>query len=119
MLRRLEKRILVDLPSEEARRVMIQHWLPPLSNGSGVKLRTDLDYSLLSQVGNTAGAPGPQCDPGLGLSHRAGHTLSSPEAADTAGTLSKAHTHGNRCLHTALPAKWCVLVLSAGPDPQP
>uniref|UniRef100_A0A8D2QTH0 Katanin p60 ATPase-containing subunit A-like 2 n=1 Tax=Zosterops lateralis melanops TaxID=1220523 RepID=A0A8D2QTH0_ZOSLA len=52
MLRRLEKRILVDLPSEEARRVMIQHWLPPLSNGSGVKLRTDLDYGLLSQETN-------------------------------------------------------------------
>ncbi|NXF70523.1 KATL2 protein, partial [Sclerurus mexicanus] len=49
MLRRLEKRILVDLPSKEARQVMIQHWLPPLSNSGGVKLRTDLDYSLLSQ----------------------------------------------------------------------
>ncbi|NXM28428.1 KATL2 protein, partial [Oxyruncus cristatus] len=49
MLRRLEKRILVDLPSKEARQVMIQHWLPPLSNTKGVKLRTDLDYSLLSQ----------------------------------------------------------------------
>ncbi|KAM7026091.1 katanin p60 ATPase-containing subunit A-like 2 isoform 5-T5 [Acridotheres tristis] len=52
MLRRLEKRILVDLPSQEARRVMIQHWLPPLSSSSGVKLRTDLDYSLLSQETN-------------------------------------------------------------------
>ncbi|KAJ7427684.1 Katanin p60 ATPase-containing subunit A-like 2 [Willisornis vidua] len=49
MLQRLEKRILVDLPSKEARQVMIQHWLPPLSNTGGVKLRTDLDYSLLSQ----------------------------------------------------------------------
>ncbi|XP_071436075.1 katanin p60 ATPase-containing subunit A-like 2 isoform X2 [Pithys albifrons albifrons] len=49
MLRRLEKRILVDLPSKEARQAMIQHWLPPLSNTRGVKLRTDLDYSLLSQ----------------------------------------------------------------------
>ncbi|NXF10086.1 KATL2 protein, partial [Smithornis capensis] len=49
MLRRLEKRILVDLPSKEARQVMIQHWLPPLSNSGGVKLSTDLDYSLLSQ----------------------------------------------------------------------
>ncbi|XP_009074712.1 PREDICTED: katanin p60 ATPase-containing subunit A-like 2 isoform X2 [Acanthisitta chloris] len=49
MLRRLEKRILVDLPSKEARKVMVQHWLPPLSNNGGVKLRADLDYSLLGQ----------------------------------------------------------------------
>ncbi|XP_054253694.1 katanin p60 ATPase-containing subunit A-like 2 [Indicator indicator] len=49
MLRRLEKRILVDLPSKEARQVMIQHWLPPLSSSGGVELRTDLDYSLLGE----------------------------------------------------------------------
>ncbi|NWI11550.1 KATL2 protein, partial [Crypturellus soui] len=49
MLRRLEKRILVDLPSKEARQAMIRHWLPPLSNSQGVELRTDLDYGLLGQ----------------------------------------------------------------------
>uniref|UniRef100_A0A3B3VXT7 Katanin p60 ATPase-containing subunit A-like 2 n=1 Tax=Poecilia latipinna TaxID=48699 RepID=A0A3B3VXT7_9TELE len=31
MLRRLEKRILVGLPSSPARQAMISHWLPPLS----------------------------------------------------------------------------------------
>ncbi|XP_043299987.1 katanin p60 ATPase-containing subunit A-like 2 isoform X5 [Cervus canadensis] len=49
MLRRLEKRILVDLPSQEAREAMIHHWLPPVSRSSALELRADLDYGLLSR----------------------------------------------------------------------
>ncbi|CAG5867268.1 unnamed protein product [Menidia menidia] len=49
MLRRLEKRILVSLPSSPARQAMISHWLPPLSSTGGVQLRTALDYKLLAE----------------------------------------------------------------------
>ncbi|XP_071390595.1 katanin p60 ATPase-containing subunit A-like 2 [Centroberyx affinis] len=49
MLRRLEKRILVGLPSEPARQAMISHWLPPLSSTGGVELRTELDYESLAK----------------------------------------------------------------------
>ncbi|XP_062333759.1 katanin p60 ATPase-containing subunit A-like 2 [Osmerus eperlanus] len=49
MLRRLEKRILVGLPSCPARQAMISHWLPPVSCTGGVELRTDLTYEMLAQ----------------------------------------------------------------------
>ncbi|XP_046716634.1 katanin p60 ATPase-containing subunit A-like 2 isoform X2 [Silurus meridionalis] len=49
MLRRLEKRILVGLPSCSARKSMINHWLPPISNTGGVELRTELAYDKLAE----------------------------------------------------------------------
>ncbi|XP_074547283.1 katanin p60 ATPase-containing subunit A-like 2 [Halichoeres trimaculatus] len=49
MLRRLEKRILVSLPSSTARQAMISHWLPPLTATGGVQLRTELDYENLAK----------------------------------------------------------------------
>ncbi|XP_066507106.1 katanin p60 ATPase-containing subunit A-like 2 isoform X2 [Hoplias malabaricus] len=49
MLRRLEKRILVGLPSGPARKAMIQHWLPTVSRTGEVELRTELAYDILAQ----------------------------------------------------------------------
>ncbi|XP_034752263.1 katanin p60 ATPase-containing subunit A-like 2 isoform X2 [Etheostoma cragini] len=49
MLRRLEKRIIVSLPSSPARQAMISHWLPPLSSTGAVELRTELDYETLAK----------------------------------------------------------------------
>uniref|UniRef100_A0A8C5GZX5 Katanin p60 ATPase-containing subunit A-like 2 n=1 Tax=Gouania willdenowi TaxID=441366 RepID=A0A8C5GZX5_GOUWI len=49
MLRRLEKRILVSLPSTPARQAMISHWLPPLGCTGGVELRTVLEYDMLAR----------------------------------------------------------------------
>lgn len=51
MLRRLEKRILVDLPSLEAREAMLKQYLPPsIHSGEGsVEIKTEIDYGELAK----------------------------------------------------------------------
>ncbi|KAK3098604.1 hypothetical protein FSP39_021166 [Pinctada imbricata] len=50
MLRRLEKRILVDLPTYEARKAMFKHHLPHVvvPKEGGLELLANLDYDLLA-----------------------------------------------------------------------
>ena len=52
MLRRLEKRILVDLPSLEARQAMLKQYLPPLIHSveGSVEIKTEIDYEQLAAV---------------------------------------------------------------------
>jgi katanin p60 ATPase-containing subunit A1 len=52
MLRRLEKRVLVDLPTKEARQAMFQQFLPPtvIQESNGIVLYSDLDYVRLGDV---------------------------------------------------------------------
>jgi katanin p60 ATPase-containing subunit A1 len=52
MLRRLEKRVLVDLPTKEARQAMFQQFLPPtvIQESNGLMLYADLDYARLGSV---------------------------------------------------------------------
>jgi len=53
MLRRLEKRILVGLPTSEARHVMFQHHLPQVictPDSNGFYLTSDLNYESLAQA---------------------------------------------------------------------
>ena len=50
MLRRLEKRILVDLPTESARRAMVCHHLPAVISQHPVEIRTDVDYDTVARV---------------------------------------------------------------------
>jgi len=64
MLRRLEKRILVDLPSAEAREAMYKHHLPTIVSAKetgGLELRADLDYHKLATVGNRCIPHCPYC----------------------------------------------------------
>ncbi|XP_048732992.1 katanin p60 ATPase-containing subunit A-like 2 isoform X7 [Ostrea edulis] len=50
MLRRLEKRIIVDLPTYEARKAMFKHHLPNVvvPKEGGLELLSNLDYELLA-----------------------------------------------------------------------
>ena len=50
MLRRLEKRILVDLPSEPARRTMFQHHLPSVISQPTLSIPTEIDYQAVAKV---------------------------------------------------------------------
>ena len=50
MLRRLEKRILVDLPSQPARLAMLKHHLPPVIAGSAFPVTTDIEYEGIAEV---------------------------------------------------------------------
>ncbi|ELU01316.1 hypothetical protein CAPTEDRAFT_183389 [Capitella teleta] len=51
MLRRLEKRILVGLPTPPARAAMLQHHLPPrvCTKDNGLELTADLDYDYIAE----------------------------------------------------------------------
>ena len=55
MLRRLEKRILVDLPTTEARQKMIEYYLPETitSQQNGLQISAKLDYKFLAEVSST------------------------------------------------------------------
>ncbi|XP_072166686.1 katanin p60 ATPase-containing subunit A-like 2 [Diadema setosum] len=51
MLRRLEKRILVDLPTQAARKAMIEYYLPKTLNPDcALSIETNINYDYLAEV---------------------------------------------------------------------
>ena len=50
MLRRLEKRILVDLPTEAARCAMVRHYLPPEVSPPPLQITSEVDYQTVAKV---------------------------------------------------------------------
>ena len=53
MLRRLEKRILIDLPTYQARKAMFHYHLPPIiqmQEEEGLQLTTEIDYEIVAKV---------------------------------------------------------------------
>ena len=52
MLRRLEKRIIVDLPNVMARKAMFEHYLPPdiTNKSNSFKMTADINYEFLAEV---------------------------------------------------------------------
>ena len=51
MLRRLEKRILVDLPVKSARSAMFAHHLPQTISQHPLSITTQIDYDQAAEVG--------------------------------------------------------------------
>ena len=50
MLRRLEKRILVDLPTQEARLAMIRSHLPEVVMQPPLQILSEIDYPTIAKV---------------------------------------------------------------------
>ena len=55
MLRRLEKRILVDLPVGSARAAMFSHHLPPTISQPPTTITTQIDYDRAAEVSHKLG----------------------------------------------------------------
>ena len=50
MLRRLEKRILVPLPTQSSREAMFHHFLPPVLTDKPLTISSNINYSKAAQV---------------------------------------------------------------------